>query len=252
MSCQVEGCDCNIFTPSKLIARQFVGLCIRCQHSHTPEQAAQRDISNIVRPCQVGSFAVFISDFATATNAELLRKHGITHIVCCCPTAFDMSKSARRLGKESGIDRLELDAFEDSSNQSLDAPLAAALPFIESALASSADNRVLVHCAQGVSRSCSVVMCWLIKQHEMTYDDALKLIKETRPICNPNTSFERQLRAIEARSRQNAVAATTSEQQQSNDDSVDAATAAVPAVDFAIDSSMSTSPSNNVVGNERI
>jgi predicted protein tyrosine phosphatase len=212
MSCQVEGCDCDIFTPSKLIARQFVGLCIRCQHCHTPEQAAQRDISNITRPCQVGSFAVFISDFSTATNAELLRKHGITHIVCCCPAAFDLTKGARRLGQESGIERLELDAFEDSSNQPLDVPLAAALPFIESALAASADNRVLVHCAQGVSRSCSIVMCWLIKQHAMTYDDALALIKETRPICNPNTSFERQLRAIEAQKVRQTAAVESTEQ----------------------------------------
>lgn len=155
---------------------------------------------------------MFISDFSTATNAELLRKHGITHIVCCCPAAFDLTKGARRLGQESGIERLELDAFEDSSNQPLDVPLAAALPFIESALAASADNRVLVHCAQGVSRSCSIVMCWLIKQHAMTYDDALALIKETRPICNPNTSFERQLRAIEAQKVRQTAAVESTEQ----------------------------------------
>jgi predicted protein tyrosine phosphatase len=191
MSCEIENCDCDTFVASKLIVRQFVGLCVNCQHSHTAEQAAQREISH-ARVCQVGSYPVFISDFATATNATLLRESRITHVVCCCPSAFDMTKNAKRLGEK----RIELEAFEDSSNQLLDRHCATSFAWIESAIEESVDNRILVHCAQGVSRSCSIVMHWLMKKHALSYDDALNLIQQTRPICNPNTSFERQLRLM--------------------------------------------------------
>jgi predicted protein tyrosine phosphatase len=155
--------------------------------------------------CQVGTHPVFISDFGAATNASLLREAGITHVVCCCPSAFDLARGAQRLGDK----RIELEAFEDSSNQLLDQHCATAFDWIERAIDDSADHRVLVHCAQGVSRSCSIVMHWLLKKHRMTYDDALALIKTTRPICNPNTSFERQLRAMEQQFKK---------QPESNDD----------------------------------
>lgn len=204
MSCQKPSCDCATFVPSKFITRQFVGRCVTCSHGHTDEQDVahvQANQSDSV-PCVVGEHRVFISNIVAASNAKLLREHGITHIVCCCPGAFSFASTAGKpLDQDQGFTRLDLAGFEDSGNQALSAHTDAAFRFIEAALDASPEARVLVHCAQGVSRSTSVVVDWLMRKHAMSYDDALQLCKRTRPIVQPNTSFERQLRKLDAELR---------------------------------------------------
>lgn len=58
-------------------------------------------------------------------------------------------------------------------------------------------GRVLVHCAAGVSRSSSTVIYHLMREHAMTYNDALAAVHAVRHVIRPNPGFERQLRAIE-------------------------------------------------------
>lgn len=203
MACQKADCDCVAFVASKLISRQFVGRCVTCGHGHTDEH----DVAHVTAnnndsvPCAIGQHRVFLSNIVAASNAKLLREHGITHIVCCCPGAFSFASSAGKpLDREQGFVRLDL-AMEDSSNQVLAEHTDAAFRFIEEALAANADARVLVHCAQGVSRSTSVVVDWLMRKHGLSYDEALQLCKKTRPIAQPNTAFERQLRQVERAAR---------------------------------------------------
>ena len=57
---------------------------------------------------------------------------------------------------------------------------------------------MLVHCVQGISRSASVVLAYLIKYEGMSTDAAVALVKRRRGIANPNAGFLRQLRAYEA------------------------------------------------------
>lgn len=40
---------------------------------------------------------------------------------------------------------------------------------------------VLVHCHEGKSRTCSVILAYLMRNLSMTYEDALLLVKEKRP-----------------------------------------------------------------------
>jgi hypothetical protein len=55
-----------------------------------------------------------------------------------------------------------------------------------------------VHCVQGISRSASVVLAYLIKYEGMSTDAAVALVKRRRGIANPNAGFLRQLRAYES------------------------------------------------------
>ena len=48
---------------------------------------------------------------------------------------------------------------------------------------------VLVHCMVGASRSASVVIYYLMKYHNFTFDNALRHVKEKRPIVNINKWF---------------------------------------------------------------
>lgn len=43
--------------------------------------------------------------------------------------------------------------------------------------------KVLVHCSQGIQRSCAVVACYLIKYKKLNVNEAIEFIKKRRPIA---------------------------------------------------------------------
>jgi len=64
--------------------------------------------------------------------------------------------------------------------------------FIRNALRDP-EARVLVHCAEGISRSVSVVAAFLMAQFDWSPSQALEYIKERRRVANPNFGFIQQL-----------------------------------------------------------
>jgi hypothetical protein len=64
--------------------------------------------------------------------------------------------------------------------------------------AASSGERVLVHCVQGMSRSATVVIAYLMKKHKWTLSQALDYVKERRSCVNPHVGFMAQLRKYEA------------------------------------------------------
>ncbi|PHJ16325.1 dual specificity catalytic domain-containing protein [Cystoisospora suis] len=58
------------------------------------------------------------------------------------------------------------------------------------------NGSVLVHCHQGVSRSVSMVMSYLIKYFKMSVSEALKLVRVNRPVAKPNEAFMSQLKEL--------------------------------------------------------
>jgi protein-tyrosine phosphatase len=57
----------------------------------------------------------------------------------------------------------------------------------------SACGGVYVHCYAGMSRSPTIVAAYLIKEQGMTADEALKYLREKRPIIDPNNGFRAAL-----------------------------------------------------------
>ncbi|KAG0647045.1 Dual specificity phosphatase MPK-4 [Hyphodiscus hymeniophilus] len=53
---------------------------------------------------------------------------------------------------------------------------------------------VLVHCTQGISRSGSIVIAYLMRKFSLDYPAALALVRESRALVSPNPGFEAQLR----------------------------------------------------------
>ncbi len=62
-----------------------------------------------------------------------------------------------------------------------------AINFIEDARQNK--GKVYVHCVQGVSRSATVCLAYLIYKQKMTFNEGLSYIKDRRPIANPNMTF---------------------------------------------------------------
>ncbi len=56
---------------------------------------------------------------------------------------------------------------------------------------------VFVHCVAGISRSASVCVGYLMWKHRMSYQQAYKVVKDSRPWINPNHGFVDQLQDFE-------------------------------------------------------
>jgi Dual specificity phosphatase, catalytic domain len=76
--------------------------------------------------------------------------------------------------------------------------------FLHQALCQHRTN-VLVHCQQGISRSATVVMAFLIRYYSMTRDEAFLHVKSWRPIVCPNPGFWRQLEQYEDQCRRSSA-----------------------------------------------
>ncbi|GMI41046.1 hypothetical protein TeGR_g1936 [Tetraparma gracilis] len=76
--------------------------------------------------------------------------------------------------------------IEDNEEEDIGAHLPSQTSFIESSLAS---GTVLVHCEHGVSRSATVVIAFLMKERHITAIEALRHVRELRPLVCPNEAF---------------------------------------------------------------
>lgn len=66
--------------------------------------------------------------------------------------------------------------------------------FIQSKAAFASDgSTMLVHCSQGVNRSTTAVLIWLIVGERMSLADAWARVKQQRPIVLPHESYLFQL-----------------------------------------------------------
>ncbi|XP_045473934.1 dual specificity protein phosphatase 19-like [Harmonia axyridis] len=53
---------------------------------------------------------------------------------------------------------------------------------------------ILVHCNAGISRSASVVIGYLVLEHNYNFLNAFEHVRSARPVVNPNNGFMKQLR----------------------------------------------------------
>ena len=56
-------------------------------------------------------------------------------------------------------------------------------------------GKVLIHCQQGVSRSCVLCIAYIMYSMQMDYDQAFQYVRQRRGICRPNVGFMAQLLA---------------------------------------------------------
>lgn len=59
------------------------------------------------------------------------------------------------------------------------------------------ENNVLVHCVVGRSRSATIVIYYLMKEHNMTVDESIKYLRSKREVVNPSLRLINSLKKIE-------------------------------------------------------
>lgn len=133
---------------------------------------------------------VFLSNYGVASNHDVINILKITHIVNCtvdCP--FVCSSLL-----ESPIRTLRVPVIDDR-DQNIQQYFEEAIAFIEDALNSNIENKVLIHCKHGQSRSATIAAAWLMAAGGVPqHSDALAYLKKCRSMVRPNEGFQKQLK----------------------------------------------------------
>ncbi|MEI6790697.1 MAG: dual specificity protein phosphatase family protein, partial [Myxococcaceae bacterium] len=119
-------------------------------------------------------------------NKDILRDLGVSQVVNCANDEYVMQAANELLRHGLTMHNLFLD---DANNQAID--LRSAALIVHGAI--SAGLRVMINCRQGISRSATVTLAYLILHQNMSLLEALGLVREKRPKIGPNPGFMSQL-----------------------------------------------------------
>ena len=123
---------------------------------------------------------IYLGDFRTADDINILKEYNITHIINC---AFNLPN---RFPNEITYKRLDL---RDEPNQPIIEKLEEAYEFIKE----NKDKNIFIHCVFGKSRSGSVVIFYIMKEKKLNFQEAKNYVKNIRNIVEPNSGFELEL-----------------------------------------------------------
>ncbi|XP_063814736.1 dual specificity phosphatase 29-like isoform X2 [Pseudophryne corroboree] len=137
---------------------------------------------------------LYIGDERTALDRYGLEKSGFTHILNAAHGRWNVD-TGEEYYSDMTVEYYGVEA-EDLPKFNLSQFFYPAAKFIHTALTSSSNNKVLVHCAMGRSRSASLVLAYLMIYEKMTIVDAIDQVLKHRCIL-PNRGFLKQLRELD-------------------------------------------------------
>ncbi|KAH9611242.1 hypothetical protein KSS87_016590 [Heliosperma pusillum] len=145
------------------------------------------------KECSKVADHVYLGGDAVAKDRDILKKNGITHVLNCvgfvCPEYFKADFVYRTLW------------LQDNPSEDITSILYDVFDYFEDVREQK--GRVFVHCFQGVSRSTSLVIAYLMWREGQSFDDAFQFVKEARGIADPNMGFACQL--LQCQKRVHAV-----------------------------------------------
>lgn len=135
---------------------------------------------------------IYLGDWRDSIDEEKLRANSIKCILT-------LNKEYRH--NEKNMDIFDKLGIQQKYIEIYDSVFSTITPYLEESVEfiKKCSGNVLVHCTAGVSRSASVVIYYLMKEKNMTYDDALYYVRNKRPVVNPNRSFVQQLKELEVK-----------------------------------------------------
>lgn len=125
---------------------------------------------------------IFIGNLACIYNPDILDSHGIKNIVTAVTGITPPYPDKYNYLNLNLIDSYQeeiIDKFSESNE------------FIENSIKNN--EKILVHCICGVSRSSTLVMAYLLSKKVGTVDEIKNLLRDKRSIVNPIENFVDQL-----------------------------------------------------------
>ena len=146
-------------------------------------QIRRRKFDFFEKHCTRVADGLYVAGEAAAKNRATLDEHGITHVINCnafiIPNYFEPDLSYKSLW------------LQDTPGEDISCVFFDCFDFIRAAHRDG--GRVLVHCSQGVSRSASVVISYLMWRDGDTYERTFARVKAERGVANPNMGFTCQM-----------------------------------------------------------
>lgn len=135
------------------------------------------------KECSKVAEDIYLGGDMVAKDRDILKQNGITHILNCvgfaCSEYFKADFIYRTLW------------LQDSPSEDITSILYDVFDYFEDVREQG--GRVFVHCCQGVSRSTSLVIAYLMWREGQSFDDAFQYVKAARGIADPNMGFACQL-----------------------------------------------------------
>ena len=125
---------------------------------------------------------VYLGNILNSSNYEQLKDYNIDVIfnmtaehACYFPGEFEYHQLS----------------ISDLKNASLGSEFDKMVDILDTVITNQ--RTVLVHCHHGRSRSVSLIIGYLMKHHDMTFNEAYNLVKTKKPIIGLNVDFKSQL-----------------------------------------------------------
>ena len=122
---------------------------------------------------------LYLGNNESAKNLEILQKHNITSILIC---GYFLSEffPGQFIYKTLEIQDNEYEIIINS--------LIKGIEFIES------NKTILVHCREGISRSSTIVIGYIMYKEKKSYNEAENFVREKKDDIKPNENFVKQLK----------------------------------------------------------
>lgn len=130
---------------------------------------------------------LFLSGAVEASSLHTLRHLGITHVL-------NATEDLLLPDDEHCFETMRI-PLRDVEEESIQPHLTPAAEFIDVALTEG--GGVLVHCHAGQSRSCTLVLAWLMMRRQWTLRRALDFLQRQRPQAAPNAGYMAALVRLE-------------------------------------------------------
>lgn len=129
---------------------------------------------------------ISITSYFGARSLAQVQAAGITHVLVCAnelPALHDGTLVSKKLWDLADNTHVVLQPFIEEATAFIDA-------------AAAQGGHVLLVCAAGASRSAAVLIGYLMRARDMSFDEADALVRSARPAVALNPGFRTQLRAM--------------------------------------------------------
>lgn len=136
---------------------------------------------------------IYIGNYSTSTNRQLLEGLGITHIISVIPTfnppfaqdcnPNDTTTNDTTTNDTKNFTYLHVPAYDDES-QDMRGFFSKTNTFIANILSENKNNKILIHCMVGRSRSITILMAFLIHIIKNQFDQSLINLELTSDVAN--------------------------------------------------------------------
>ena len=137
---------------------------------------------------------IWLGNAANSRDIKWMKKCGITHTLNCTEE-IAIPEMIKKYIK--GYKRIEI---RDKETEKISKYIEESNKFIDDVLynqSGSEKNKILIHCQQGISRSCSFLAAYLMWKEELSFGKVLVDIRGKRPIVAPNDGFYAELQEYE-------------------------------------------------------